>query len=207
MDLRGQIFNTIHMLNTRSQNLRGSPKVLAVIAAACVLAVIALTGCDRGAPARVSAQKIKKETQAGRESYQKGDFDKAVKKLEAAAKDDPRNAQTQKTLGQSYEALGNLDAAAKAYRASLKEDSKQPQVLYNLAIIYKSRGERDKAIAELNKAIKANKQFSAAQIILGDLYAQKGEKEKAEARYRAVIDAGPFGIDLEEIKRKIAALQ
>lgn len=73
-------------------------------------------------------------------------------------------------------------------------------VHYSVAIIYKTQDATD-------KAIKAEKNFFAARIILGDLYARQDKKEKTAREYQAVIDAAPFGIDLEPIKGKLARLQ
>lgn len=180
-------------------------KNLAVMVTVVLLAVAALTGCARTATP-VSAEKAKEKAESGLDAYKKGNFTEAIEKLEAVVEDEPDNASSQKTLGQSYEATGKLQQAARAYKASLKLDEGQSQVRYNLGIIYKSQGETDKAIAELEKAIANNSGFAAARIVLGDLYVQVGEADKAKEQYQNVIDAEPFGIDMEQVKSKLAGL-
>lgn len=149
----------------------------------------------------------KKEVTSGLASFKKGDFAKAISKLEKAVELDPKNAQAQRALGQSYEATGKIKEAAGAYRESLAADPKQHEVLYNLAIIYKFQNKPKQAIEGLVKAVKLNKQFVGARLILGDLYAQQNQKDKAKKQYQAVIKMKPFGLDVEMVKKKMDSLK
>lgn len=144
-----------------------------------------------------------KKGQTGSQLFSKGDFKRAVPKLESEVKDDPKDAALQSQLGRAYEATGELDKAVKAYEESLRLDAKQPEVLYKLAIVHKAQAQPKKAIAELKKAIKLNKDFVGARLALGDIYLEEGDNEEAAKQYEVVLDLKPFGVNLKEVGNKL----
>lgn len=176
-----------------------------VVLAVCALAaLLMLAACNQTAD---QAKQAKEATQSGLAKFKKGNFKEATADLKKAATADPTNAETQRLLGQSYEATGKLRDAARSYRASLKINPNQPEALYNLAIISKSQGKTPAAIEALEKALSYNKNFVAARLMLAELYLAGNKKAKAKAEYQKVLDLKPFGIDLKDVQRKLEAIQ
>jgi len=177
-----------------------------LITMALLVGIIIITsGCP--APKDVEAERAAAAEEAGTEAFERGDFDEAISQLEEAADAAPDDPEIHRKLGLGYEAKGRLDEALAQYNESLDKDPEQAEVLYKAAIVRKTQGDTAGAIEDLNRALVVNQEFVAARLILGDLYTTQGETEKAKAEYQAVIDLNPFGVDIDSVKAKLAALE
>jgi tetratricopeptide (TPR) repeat protein len=143
----------------------------------------------------------------GTSLYEKGDFDKALLSLEEAVKLNPANEKARLLLAQTYEARGNLEKAIVEYQEYIELEPEDYAAHYNLAIIYKYQGKKKKAISELEKALKYNANFAAAYLELARLYKETNQIDKAISTYKALINLKPFGLDLEELRKELRALE
>ena len=175
---------------------------IAFVLSICLLAsAVALVGCG-SSEADVQDESLPD----GRVAYENADFETAQEEFEQAVDIDPEDAEALFLLGQTYEAQGDLDAAADAYKRSLRADISQSRVQYNLAIILKSQGDIDEAIENLEIAIRIDSEFVGARLALGDIYAESGNAEDARTEYETVLEMEPFGLDLDDVRRKLDAL-
>lgn len=144
---------------------------------------------------------------SARAAYSSGEFDSAIADLERAVELRPEDAPAHLLLAQAYEASGDLSHAEDAYRVSIELDADQPQALYNLAVITATQGSASEAIGLLERALRIDRTFVAARLALADLYASKGDNGAARKHYKTVIEAEPYGTDLEAIRRKLKELE
>ena len=143
----------------------------------------------------------------GLEALSKGDFESAQSNLKRALESGAKNPGLHAALGQSYEATGRLGKAAAAYKESLSLKANQPQILYKLAIIDKHEGRIKESINGLESAIAVDQDFVAARLALAELYLQQGEPKKAKHNYQEVLELGPFGVDLQEVRQKLEGIK
>ncbi len=180
---------------------------LMIGAVTAVVALIAYAAFLTASPLAKRASLDKEGESSGLVAFQAGDFDGAIENLEKAVADDPKDAESHRILGLSYEATGKLAKAYVEYEETLKIDPKQPEVLYNLASINKQANKKKKAIGQLKDALSINPGFLGAKLFLADLYSDTGDKSKAIKLYKEIIDAKPFGNVDDQAKKSLKKLE
>lgn len=91
----------------------------------------------------------------GMEAYDKGDYQRALERFEAAKKQLPRSATVEYNRGAALFKLGRYDEAKEAFRhvAEVDQGSLRQKDYYNLGNAWAAMGNRDEAIAAFRKAL------------------------------------------------------
>lgn len=108
----------------------------------------------------------------------------ALKELEAAYQQNPRNLQVLDTLARSYEELGEFNRAQKIYQEALVLDASNQALNNNLCFSYYLSGQYDKAEACFRQALAKNPQNIMARNNLGLLLCRLGRGEEASRLWR-----------------------
>lgn len=97
------------------------------------------------------------QVEEGTEAYERQDFEHALEKYEAAAKERPQDARVQYDRGLALHKLGRDDEAKSALQKALELDQKGElagKIHYNLGTIAAAANARDEAIREFRAALK-----------------------------------------------------
>lgn len=97
------------------------------------------------------------QVEQGTEAYEHQDFEHALEKYEAAAKERPQDARVQYDRGLALHKLGRDDEAKSAFQKALELDQKGElagKIHYNLGTIAAAGNARDEAIREYRAALK-----------------------------------------------------
>ncbi len=142
----------------------------------------------------------KKQRNEGRAHYVMGvsfleehNSTQALKQFLLAEKANPRDADIQAALGQSYQLKGAYRRAEKHYLRALELRPDDPQFENNLGALYLDMHRWDDAIHSFRKA-STNLLFGHPEIALtgmGFAYFRKGDVAKAESSYRKAISLAP----------------
>ena len=134
----------------------------------------------------------------GKEAFNKGDYDEAVKLLEEVVKTKPY-ADVYNRLGLTYHHRGELGKAAAAFKRSLEINPGYTEVSLNLAVTLNDMGRYAEAGEVFNSAAKIahSAPFSLDPYIKGKL---ANEHSKIGDIY---YDLGLFGEAVEEYKKAI----
>lgn len=173
-----------------------------VIAAFCL--VLAVTFAMVKIPKRSGkAVSAKEYYEKGMDDYERGDFEKAIRKFKEVTEKEPKNSRAYYMLGLSHEALGQLDKAIVEYEKTVKLNPKKPEPHYNLAIVYKARGKTNEAISQLEKAVKLYPNFVGARLMLARYYREENQTDKAIEEYKKIIEINPYGFDLTQVHNEL----
>lgn len=103
----------------------------------------------------------------------------ALKELEAAYQQNPRNLQVLDTLARNYEEMGEFNRAQRLYQEALALDGSNQGLNNNLCFSYYLAGQWDKAEACFRQALAKNPQNIMARNNLGLLLCRRGRGEEA----------------------------
>lgn len=127
-----------------------------------------------------------------------GNVDRAIQLFESALKRDPRFAQAQAGLGESFwarfKSSSNPEWAVKARKAverAVQLDPEDPTVRYTLALIYRGTGRADAAIQELHKVLALQPNNDDAHQLLGEILSDRGRVDEAVKELRQAINLRP----------------
>jgi eukaryotic-like serine/threonine-protein kinase len=121
---------------------------------------------------------------------QQGTHQEALKRFEAATKQDPSFALAFSGLARANSTLGFDDEAAKFSRQAMSlSDTLPPQEKYLIAAThYGIVNDTKKAIESYENLVKASPNSAMIQFDLGGLYEQSGALDKAQERYEKVVE-------------------
>lgn len=108
-------------------------------------------------------------TQANR-LFREGKPDDALKALDVALKDAPRDPQLRFLYGVILNDRGRAGDALEVFRQLTQDFPELPEPYNNLAVLYASRGDLDQARSALEAAVRALPSYSLAYENLGDVY-------------------------------------
>jgi hypothetical protein len=95
----------------------------------------------------------------GISAYERGEFDQALEKFDAASKERPHDARVQYNRGLALHKLGRNDEARSALNRALELDVQgelTSKIHYNLGTIAATENQREQAIREFRAALKKN---------------------------------------------------
>ena len=99
---------------------------------------------------------ITKETEKIQNQFNKGNFEKVIKKTKILLKKDPSQPMFYNLIGLSYRQLNNLESAEKIFKSGLEVIPNAPSLLVNLGATYRMQEKFDQAKAFLQKALEVN---------------------------------------------------
>lgn len=146
-------------------------------------------------PAEVTAAVLERNSAAlfdqAVELHQKGLYNNAVEKLNAALAMNSRFADAHNLLGVCYDQQRLYVQAQAEYQKAIKSDKGNPRFYNNLGYSYYLAGDDRNAIKWLKKALKFTPDDPRLHNNLGLAYGRKGERDKAMEHFtRSVGEAG-----------------
>ena len=127
----------------------------------------------------------------GMEYYERGEYDEAVAKFQAAIELEPDDAGTHRNLGTAYLEQGKYEEAAAAYEKAIELDPDFGEAYGDLAGAYVNLGRLSEAIAAGEKAIELAPDYAMAYNNLGFAYYTQGMLDEAIAEYQEAIRINP----------------
>jgi tetratricopeptide (TPR) repeat protein len=127
----------------------------------------------------------------GQAYAQEGDYDSAVKSLEAAIQAKPSVAEAHAALGVIYLKQGRLPEAEKALRAELEVSPADFKSQNNLATVLDLQGRPEEALPLLRKALKAKPELADARYLLGKILLAQGAAPEAVEHLEAAVRLSP----------------
>ncbi len=131
----------------------------------------------------------------GTEAYDKGDYEAAAEKFEAAKEagisDKHSMSDLYSCLGNTYMKLDNMDKAFEYYQAALEEDSEDVRNYTNLAIAYRQNGDNESAKKLYLQAIVIDPDYPELNSSLGTLYLFEGNTDEAIKYFDKAIKLDP----------------
>lgn len=121
--------------------------------------------------------KISEYMSKGLAAYKSGDYATAVRELEQATIEDPKDSQAFVYLGAAYTAVGRQDAAIGAFKRAEELSPEDARIHYNLGQAYESAGVVLEAYREYAKALKINPCYSQARMAFMSLRLRVGENQ------------------------------
>jgi Flp pilus assembly protein TadD len=169
--------------------------VLILLLAALLIAVTTFAAMA-GRPAPVSEV---------RQLLEQGDPTAALERAgnSGSATDD---AEVRTVVATARQATGDLSGAEADLERAVAYDADQPLVQHDLAVLAAERGDYDRAEEALRAALEVDPSLVGSRVLLGDVLARQGDREGAALQYQTIIDAQPYGVDLEAIRQRLGAL-
>lgn len=195
--------------------LRSSTRTMPRLA--CVLLLLALTGCgvmggggkkvvdaDDGYPAIAKAR-----YQSALSYIESGNDERAVKELENLRTAYPEYAGPLVNLGMIHARNGRPDAAMLALQRAVELCSTCAAAYNELGILERQQGNFDAAEQAYLSAIEADPSYALAHYNLGVLYElYRGQPDKALEQYEYFIEVEPAGTEAgDEVGRWVADLK
>ncbi|MGH7227463.1 MAG: tetratricopeptide repeat protein, partial [Gemmataceae bacterium] len=128
---------------------------------------------------------------AGRERFQKGQYDRARLDFQAALKYRPNDAELLYNIGQCYQQLGQSQCAEQTYRLCLQQDANSAKVRHALTVLLVQHGRAAEAQEMVRDWLNRQPKLSAAYAEDGWLYEQEGHFFNALKRYEQAIFFDP----------------
>jgi serine/threonine protein kinase/tetratricopeptide (TPR) repeat protein len=128
---------------------------------------------------------------------QQGSHQAALKRFEAATKEDANFALSYSGLAQAYSALGYDDEAARASRQAMALSDRLPlQEKQRIAAThYRLTNVPEKAIESYEILVKASPEDAIVRFDLGTLYEQSGALDQAKVHFAKVVELDPKFIE------------
>jgi tetratricopeptide (TPR) repeat protein len=127
----------------------------------------------------------------GQAYAQEGDYDSAVRSLEAAIQAKPTVAEAHAALGVIYLKQGRLAEAEKALRAELSVSPEDFKSQTNLATVLDLSGRAEEALPLLRAALKARPQLPDARYLIGKILLSEGAAPEAVQHLEAAARLSP----------------
>lgn len=118
-------------------------------------------------------------------AFEKGQYNEAVKRLEALSPEGEENAKASILLSQAYANQGRLEKAARECEKAIAADILNAQSHYLHAIILQEQGHLDEAAGALRKAIYLNHDFALAYFVLGNIMGRLGKHRRSKKHLKA----------------------
>ncbi len=129
----------------------------------------------------------------GMQLTQQGTYQEALKRFDAATKQDGNFALAYSALGRTYASLGYDNEAMQASRRAMSLAEALPaQEKYLIAANhYRIANDTDKAIESYQNLVKTSPNSATIQFDLGSLYEQSGKLDQAREHYVKVVELDP----------------
>jgi tetratricopeptide (TPR) repeat protein len=133
----------------------------------------------------------------GIDSFQKENYEKAIKSFKAAAALSPSSENAFNAynyMGQAYIKLEDTDGAIKVYKEAIRAFPGTTDDTFHVALgdIYmKQEDMADEAIAMYEKAIAIDPNNGESRYSLGQIFLQSGDPEKASEQFKQVVRINP----------------
>ena len=134
--------------------------------------------------------KVRRNMVHGLADLKSSKLDEAQKKLDAAYKADPSNAEVNFLLGYLYFEKQNMERAESYLAAATKLAPHNLQALTLLGRVQLQRNDAAAAQGPLEQAVAAHPESWMAHYLLSDAYLQQHDFEKAQAQARLAIERG-----------------
>ena len=136
------------------------------------LRLVALVGTFAALLATVPAAAQGNELRSASELFKQGQFERALERVEAHLKNDPRDARGRFLKGLILTEQRKPGDAIKIFTELTQEFPELPEPYNNLAVLYASQGQYEKARTALEMAIRTHPSYATAHENLGDIYAK-----------------------------------
>lgn len=153
----------------------------------CLFLLAVLFVGSLSTPAQTTSELIGR----ARVGIEKGEYDQAIKDLEAAAVIDPKNAEINAQLSRAYYLKKDTASALTYSNRALKIDGKNLDALNIRGKIKTDQKDISGALDDFAKAIKVDPNFVKPYINRGLIYQDRKETDKAIADFTAVLGADP----------------
>ena len=120
----------------------------------------------------------------GAQALDSGRTDEAIKDLEAAAANNPRDPLALEVLGGAYLKKKDYEKAAATLERAVNLDPNDPADQYNLGLAQINLGKYAEAATSFQKAVQLDPQDSDSQFMLGKAYQALGKASEAEAAFK-----------------------
>ena len=137
-----------------------------------ILRLVAVIGTAAALLATVPAAAQGNELQDASQLFKQGQYDRALERVEAHLKVNPRDARGRFLKGLILVEQRKPNDAIKVFTELTQEFPELPEPYNNLAVLYASQGEYEKARSALEMAIRTHPSYATAHENLGDIYAK-----------------------------------
>ena len=110
--------------------------------------------------------------QEANQLFKQGQYDRALERVEAHLKANPRDARGRFLRGIIFAEQRKPNEAIKVFTELTQEFPELPEPYNNLAVLYASQGQYEKARSALEMAIRTHPSYATAHENLGDIYAK-----------------------------------
>ena len=124
-------------------------------------------------------------------SYEKHDYEKALKYLEKAVEINPDGYITWNNMGHAYDDLKQYDKAISVYEKAVGIKPDYHQAWYAMGCAYANLEQYDKAISVYEKAVGIKPDYHVAWYTMGYAYANLGQFGKAVSAYNRAVETSP----------------
>jgi tetratricopeptide (TPR) repeat protein len=128
--------------------------------------LVALVGCQ----GEVQTEDIEALVNSGRAYLEAGDYNEAIRVLEAAAEQAADNSDVHFLLGQAYNQSGELSKAADQFRTVLEIEPESAAAHHNLGVTYYQLQDLQSAVEEFEKALEIDPDDADTHYQLGAAY-------------------------------------
>jgi tetratricopeptide (TPR) repeat protein len=162
-----------------------------VSSAAVALWLVCSSGAVTHGAQQTESAKTVRDVDEGVAHYRAGEFEKAVKSLESALKNDPQRADVLEMLGLSQLALGKLDEARKAFERGIALQPDREMTRRGLAYVFLALGNFTGAETEAMKAVALAPENYEARYLLGLAKLRLEKRADALAQADAALKIKP----------------
>lgn len=110
-------------------------------------------------------------------------------------KRDPKNIQSQMSLGEAYLATKNYSSALTAFNDALKINPKSSEIMAAIGATYQEMGEPDKAVKTMNAVLKVEPKNEIALWVVAKVEYDRGNFAKALDGLKKLEVASPANLD------------
>ena len=133
----------------------------------------------------------------GRSNYEQENYGESYKYLQAAARDEPNNAEIPYLIGRSFVDMSNYKAAVQFFDQALAKDTSRANWYYETGLTYFAIPEAKKAIPYFEKAIQ--KGYKTSNDVLENLsnaYVEAGQPQKGIDMMKQLLEKKPADLEL-----------
>jgi tetratricopeptide (TPR) repeat protein len=133
----------------------------------------------------------------GKSNYEQENYGESYKYLQAAAKDEPANAEIPYLIGRSFVDMSNYKAAVQFFDQALAKDSTKATWYYETGLTYFAIPDAKKAIVYIEKAIsKGYKPTNDVIENLSNAYIEAGQPQKGIDLMKKLLEKKPADMEL-----------
>ena len=133
----------------------------------------------------------------GKVNYDKENYGEAIRQLNAAAKEDPQNAEVPYMIGHSYADMLNYKEAIPFFKKAIQLDTSKPYWIYELGLIYYAMNDTKNALKYIleagDKGLKKDNDYLEN---LGIAYLDAGNLEQGIAIMDEILKRKPSDINI-----------